>query len=78
MAITSVILHCEIDKVDQVKQFVEAHDDLQVYGLHEDQYLIVVAEIPSTQLETRLEELEKSEGVLAVYTTFVNTEDEME
>ena len=78
MAITSIILHAQIEKIDAIRDAVEAYDDLQIYGLHDDQYLIVIAETPSSQLEDRLEELEKIDGVLSVYTTYVNIEDEQE
>jgi len=76
MAITGIILHTLIEKASAVQAMVEATGDLQFYGLHNDNFLIVVGEIPSSKLETRLDELEKSDGVLAVYTTYVNTEDE--
>ena len=76
MAITSIILHAQIDKTNQVRAMIEESDDLQFYGLHEEEYLIAVGEMPSEKLEDRLEGLEKADGVLAVYTTYVNTEDE--
>lgn len=76
MAITGIILHTRPDMAAHVSAEVDRCDDLQVYGLHEDQYLIVVGEMDSTRLEDRLEEVEKMNGVLAVYTTYVNTEDE--
>jgi nitrate reductase NapAB chaperone NapD len=76
MAITGIILHTLTEKTNAVQAMVEATDDLQFYGLHDVNYLVVVGEIPSSKLEARLEELEKTDGVLAVYTTYVNTEDE--
>jgi nitrate reductase NapAB chaperone NapD len=76
MAITGIILHTLAEKISDVRALVDDSDDLQVYGVHEDQYLVVVGEIPSETLEDRLDGLEKTDGVLAVYTTYVNTEDE--
>lgn len=78
MAITGIILHTLAENLDAVRAGVERSDDLTVYGVHDGSYLIVVGEIPAARLETRLKELEKTDGVLAVYTTYVNTEDEQE
>ncbi|MBG0789008.1 MAG: chaperone NapD [Desulfovibrionaceae bacterium] len=76
MAITGIILHTLGEKTDAVRAMVEQSDDLQFYGLHEEKHLVIVGEMPSRELKRRLEGLEKTDGVLAVYTTFVNTEDE--
>ena len=76
MAIAGIILHTLTEKTDEVRAIVEQSDELQVYGLHEEKYLIVVGEMPSSALEKRLNGLEKMDGVLAVYTTYVNIEDE--
>ncbi|NDV18452.1 hypothetical protein GO013_03345 [Pseudodesulfovibrio sp. JC047] len=78
MAIIGIILHTLKDKTDEVRAKVEATDDMQVYGLHEEKYLVVVGEMPSETLEKRLEKWEKTDGVLAVYTTYVNVEDEQD
>lgn len=76
MAITSIILQTQAGRTEPVRAAVERFDDLQVHGAHEDQYLIVLAEIPAERLERRLEDLERLDGVLALYTTYINTEDE--
>jgi len=76
MAVAGIILHVEADKLTEVSEAVSRQPDLTVYGNHDGQYIVVVGEIPSGKLEDRTKELEKSDGVLAVYTTYVNIEDE--
>ena len=76
MAITGIILHVVAAELETVRQAVDAEKDLTVYGDHEGQYLVVVGEIPSPQLEDRIKELEEFPGVIATYTTYVNIEDE--
>ena len=76
MAVTGIILHVEAAKLTAVSHAMSREPDLTVYGDHEGQYVIVVGEIPSGKLEDRIKELEDAPGVLAVYTTYVNIEDE--
>lgn len=77
MAIAGVILHVAPGAMDAVRDSVNDADDLHLYGEHDGQYLVSVAELPSSLLRERMEAIEKWSGVLAVYTTYVNLEDEL-
>jgi len=48
------------------------------HGIHQDQYVVVVAEAPSSQLEEKVERIKDIDGVLAIYTTSVTIEDELD
>jgi nitrate reductase NapAB chaperone NapD len=76
MAIAGLLVHCLKDKLGGVEARIGALPGMSVYAKREDQYLVVVAEAPSSQMEKAVEGLENIEGVLAVYTTYVTTEDE--
>ncbi|MFV0421050.1 chaperone NapD [Oleidesulfovibrio sp.] len=76
MAVAGIILHAESSRLQQVRAVVAAEKDMTIYGEHDNQYLVVVGEVPSAKLEDRIQSLEAVPGVLAVYTTYVNIEDE--
>jgi len=51
---------------------------MTTYGIHEEQYIVTVAEFPSEFMEDEVEKLKDMEGVLTIYTTYVTIEDELE
>lgn len=77
MAITGLLLHTLADKAKDVEAGVSTVEGMTCYGVHEDQY-VVVAEAPSDKIEKAVRQLEKLDGVLAVYTTYLTIEDEMD
>lgn len=78
MAIAGLLVHTLPDHVVAVEAALQAIQGLTTYGIHEDQYLVVVAEAPAGNLEALVEQIEAQEGVLTVYTTYVTVEDELE
>jgi len=78
MAITGLLLHTLTEKAKDVEAGVTAFEGMTCYGIHEDQYVVVVAEAPSDKIEEAVHQLEKLDGVLAVYTTYLTVEDEMD
>jgi nitrate reductase NapAB chaperone NapD len=77
MAIAGVLVHCLKENVREVQARIESMQDMTAYGVQKDEYLVVVAEAPSSEMEKSVERLEKLDGVLAVYTTYVTIEDEL-
>ncbi len=77
MAITGMLVQALVDKVGEVEARLAAQPGATTYGVHQDQYVVAVLEAPHKELEDRLRALEDMEGVLKIYTTYLNLEDEM-
>ena len=77
MAIAGLVVHCLKETVDGIMAVVDSMPEMTVFGVEQDQYVVVVAEAPSSFMEKTVEKLQKIEGVLAVYTTSINIEDEL-
>ena len=77
MAITGLLVQTLMDEVQEVETRLAAQPGATTYGVHQDQYVVAVLEAPHRDLEDRLRELEEMEGVLKIYTTYLNLEDEM-
>ncbi len=77
MAITGLLIHALADEVESVEDRVAARPGVTTYGVHEEQYVVAVLEAPSDGLQAKVDALEEVEGVLKVYTTYLNIEDEM-
>lgn len=78
MAITGLLIHTLKNNVTDVEAKVKAMPDMTTYGIHEDQYVVVVAEVPSDQLEKAVGKIDEIDGVLTVYTTYLTIEDEID
>lgn len=77
MAIAGLLVHCETGRVEEVEAAIEQMDGLAGHGVHEEHYIVVVAEFPSSRMEDEVKRLEMLGGVLNVYTTYLNIEDEL-
>jgi|GEM_PF-617197 len=78
MAITGLLLHALKKDVVSVEKAVNLISEMTSYGVHQDQYVVVVVEAPSDMLEKVVEKLDNIDGVLAVYTTYLTVEDEID
>ncbi len=77
MAISGILVHCLKDDLAAVEQEVSSMKELTTYGIHEDAYLVAVVESPSDIIEKVMKRINKIEGVLTVYTTYLTIEDEI-
>ncbi len=78
MAITGLLVHALKKDVVSVEKAVSLISEMTSYGIHQDQYVVVVVEAPSDRLEKVVEQLDNIDGVLAVYTTYLTVEDEID
>ncbi len=78
MAISGILVHCLKADLDDVEQQVSSMEELTTYGIHEDAYLVAVVESPSDVIEKVMKRINKIEGVLTVYTTYLTIEDEID
>ncbi|RLC13502.1 MAG: hypothetical protein DRI57_16090 [Deltaproteobacteria bacterium] len=78
MAIAGLLVHTLKEQVEDVRTQISAMPEMTTYGIHEEQYIVTVAEFPSEFMEDEVEKLKDMEGVLTIYTTYVTIEDELE
>lgn len=78
MAIAGLLVHTLTKDVKDVEKAVGVIDEMTTYGIHEDQYVVVVAEAPSDQMEDAVGKIDAIDGVLTVYTTYLTVEDEVD
>jgi nitrate reductase NapAB chaperone NapD len=76
MAIAGLLVHTLKEKLGDVESRIASMSEMTSYGTHQEQFIVVVAEAPSEQLEQKVEHITELDGVLTVYTTFVTVEDE--
>ncbi len=78
MAITGLLVHSLMDNVHDVEQAIGGLQGMTTYGIHQEQYVVVVAEAPSEIIEEVVGRIDEIEGVLSVYTTYLTVEDEID
>ena len=71
MAIAGLLVHTLNASLEAAEAEIQTLPGMTTYGCHQDQYVVVVAEAPSGQLEARVKEIENIDGVLTIYTTYV-------
>ena len=77
MAIAGLLVHTLKEHLEDVEKQIKSMPEMTTYGIHQDQYVVVVAEAPSDQMEERVDRIKELEGVLTIYTTYVTIEDEI-
>ena len=76
MAIAGLLIHTSEKELETTEAQITTMDGMTTYGCHQNQYVVVVAEAPSSELEARVKKIENLPGVLTIYTTYVTLEDE--
>lgn len=77
MAIAGLIVHTLPDCLEPVGAALETMPGLTVYGSHDGQYVMAVAEFPAADMEKEVARAEAIDGVLTIYTTYLTVEDEL-
>ena len=78
MAISGILIHCLSDALNTVESQVQTMEELTTYGVHDDAYVVAVVESPSDQIEKVIKCIERIDGVLSIYTTYLTIEDEID
>ncbi|MDL2316197.1 chaperone NapD [Desulfovibrio sp. OttesenSCG-928-A18] len=76
MAILGFLTHTVEGKSKEVEAALAAMPELSTYGIHQDCYVVVVAEADSADLEGLMSRVHALDGVLTTYVTSLNVEDE--
>ena len=78
MAISGILIHCLKDALRDVEAQAQAMEEVTTYGIHDDAYVVAVLESPSDVIEKVTKRIEKLDGVLTIYTTYLTIEDEID
>ncbi len=76
MAIAGLLVHTLQGKTEVTEQVIKKMDTMTSYGIHKDEFIVVVAEVHSKDIENEVKKIEEIDGVLTIYTTYVTLEDE--
>jgi len=77
MAITGFLIHTLDDDVEEVEKAVSAMADVTTYGIHQEHFIVTVAEVLADDLEKTMNTIKALDGVLTIYTTYLTIEDEI-
>jgi len=78
MAIMGFLVHSLRENVEAVEEQISGMPEMTTYGIHQGQYVVVVAEAISDKIEAVVERVKQLDGVLTIYTTYLTIEDEMD
>lgn len=77
MAIVGFLVHTLKEQCVRVESVLAALPEMTTYGIHQDCFIVAVAEAPKEGLERCFAKVHEIEGVLATYVTSMTTEDEL-
>jgi len=78
MAITGFLIHTLDENVQEVEEMVSRMPEITTYGIHQDHFIVTVAEVPADELEKTMNRIKALDGVLTIYTTYLTIEDEID
>ncbi len=76
MAIVGFLVHTLKEECGRVEKGIAAMPEMTTYGIHQDCFIVAVAEAPKEELERCFARVHELDGVLATYVTSMTTEDE--
>ncbi len=74
----SFVVNCDVEYVNNVFSSLEKFQELELHGIHNGYQIVAVADMPSTQMEALLAQVNSIEHVQTCEVSFVNVEDEIE
>lgn len=78
MAIMGFLVHALPRESEKVEAGLKRLPEITTYGIHQDDYVVAVAEAPHQEMEGLLARVHALEGVLTCYVTSLSMEDEFE
>jgi len=78
MAITGFLIHTLDENVREVEAAVNEMPAITTYGIHQDHFIVSVAEVQADELEKIMNTIKELDGVLTIYTTYLTIEDEID
>ncbi|NOQ45927.1 MAG: hypothetical protein GQ559_04530 [Desulfobulbaceae bacterium] len=78
MAILGFLIHTLDEDVREVEAKVNKMPEITTYGVHQDHFIVTVAEVPADAVEKTMNKIKELDGVLTTYTTYLTIEDEID
>ena len=78
MAITGFLIHTLDEHVQEVEARVNEMPEITTYGIHQEHFIVSVAEVLADDLEQVMNSIKGLDGVLTIYTTYLTIEDEID
>jgi len=78
MAILGFLIHTLDEDVQEVEAKVKKMPEITTYGIHQDHFIVTVAEVPADDVEKIMNKIKELDGVLTTYTTYLTIEDEID
>ncbi|MDR0826657.1 MAG: hypothetical protein LBN33_02100 [Desulfovibrio sp.] len=78
MAIAGFLIHTLPEQSKAVEAAAAAFPEITTYGVHQNCYVVAVAEAPGLEMENLLGRVQSLAGALATYVTSMTMEDEIE
>lgn len=78
MGIVGFIVHTLPGSSPAIEKKLGTLDGITTYGIHNDNYIVAVADAPINTLETLLNSVKNIDGVLTSYVTSFHSDDELE
>ena len=76
MAIAGLLVHTLPQDAKKIESQILDIENMTTYGVHKNEFIVVVAEVPSDTMEREVDKIKAIDGVLTIYTTYVTLEDE--
>ncbi len=77
MAIAGLLVQANQEDLPELEARLRKLPELSTYGIHKQQYIVVVAEAPSGKMEDVVKRIHGLPGVLTTYTAYLTVEDEL-
>ena len=77
MAIVGFLVHTLPEETGRLETDIASMPEMTTYGIHQDCFIVAVAEAPREELECCFARVHELKGVLATYVTSMTTEDEL-
>ncbi|MEA2115722.1 MAG: chaperone NapD [Thermodesulfobacteriota bacterium] len=78
MAILGFLIHTLDEDVQGVEAKVNEMPEITTYGIHQDHFIVTVAEVAADDVEKTMNKIKELDGVLTTYTTYLTIEDEID
>ena len=78
MAILGFLIHTLDEDVQEVEAKVNEMPEITTYGIHQDHFIVTVAEVAADDVEKTMNNIKELDGVLTTYTTYLTIEDEID
>lgn len=78
MAIVGFIVHAQPASSPEIEKKLGAMPAITTYGIHDESFIVAVADAPASTMESLINSIKKINGVLTCYVTSFHDEEGLE